>query len=63
MTAKDGWQWKSASGRRHYFVDGLSLCGMWIMCRHKERYTDEPDKKVECAICRRILDTGKRQAA
>ena len=51
----EGWAWKTNCTKRHYFVDGRSLCGHWRVWGRDElspRYDDIPEN---CKRCRTKL--------
>jgi len=59
----EGWAFKAASGRYHYFRDGLSLCKNWIACKNppheQKEFLIQPQPK--CLTCERILENENRR--
>lgn len=49
----EGWGWKSNCSKRHYFVDGRSLCGLWGIGKGVDLgqgYDDIPENCQACKI-------------
>ena len=54
-----GWQFVQASQKRHYFADGLSLCGRFFAINpHPNPPTPEIAAYYNCLPCERKLKTG-----
>lgn len=51
---QEGWKYIHASGRRHYFRDGRSLCKKWTPIA-QNGLTAQPDSSQDnCAPCTRL---------
>lgn len=53
-----GWKWLINATKWHYFVDGRSLCGKWMVLTMNGADDSNHDSPDNCAACRR-----KRKAA
>lgn len=51
---KKGWAWKPNCTKRHYFINGKSLCKAWPLdgCELTQGYDDIPEN---CKKCQREL--------
>ncbi len=61
-----GWGYRNLTMKRHYFVNGASLCGRWLYDRNPLHWTITPadnntDHRDTCKQCKSIL--AKRNAA
>jgi len=57
--AKEGWTWLENSTKRHYFVQGRSLCKKWAYLREADLKQGDDDRADNCATCRRKLKSRK----
>jgi len=51
----EGWTWLWNSRKRHYFLDGRSLCGRFLLLGHPELKHSNDDSPDNCTACRRKL--------
>jgi len=51
----EGWQKPWNARKWHYFVDGESLCGRWLLLGWKEWLTGNDDSPDNCKKCRERL--------
>lgn len=61
---KEGWTWLQNAKKWHYFVDGESLCGRYMLLAIPDLQQGNDDSPDNCVTCRRKLKERKqRQAA
>jgi len=54
MAFKEGWNWIFGSPKWHYFRDGKSLCGKWmILGKNESAETGNDESKSNCKVCSR----------
>jgi hypothetical protein len=62
--APEGWTYLHNSPKWHYFRDGRSLCGRFMLLKIPELEAGNEDSSSNCMGCRRKLEAElKRQAA
>ncbi|MGB9825256.1 MAG: hypothetical protein ACPLRU_01170 [Desulfofundulus sp.] len=52
---KQGWAWLINSRKWHYFIDGKSLCGKYLLIGSPELEQGNDDSPENCAACRKAL--------
>jgi len=64
MARGEGWTWLANSSRWHYFRDGRSLCGKFMLFADPdEGYESGQDESPDnCAACKRKVLREKAQA-
>lgn len=50
---REGWTWLMNSPKWHYFREGRSLCGKWMILSHGGLQDDGGDGPDACSTCRR----------
>ena len=57
METKEGWTWLTNSKKWHYFVDGRSLCGGFMVFANMqgELVQGNNDSSDNCASCKKKL--------
>ena len=56
---KEGWTWLHNSKKWHYFVDGRSLCGRWMLFSNPGLEQGNDDSPDNCKACSKKLITRK----
>ena len=56
---KEGWTWLSNSTKWHYFVDGKSLCGKFMLFSTSGLEQGNDNSQDNCMPCRRKLEERK----
>lgn len=57
---KEGWTWLHDSRKDHYFVDGQSLCGKFMLMNLSGLSQGNDDGLACCASCRRKLKSRQK---
>jgi len=52
---KEGWTWLYNSKKWHYFKDGMSLCGKFMLLKSDKLEQGNDDSLDNCAICKKTL--------
>jgi len=55
----EGWAWLTNVTKRHYFVNGRSLCKQWVRLGELELLTKYDDIQENCKRCMEILKKRK----
>ena len=59
--SKQGWTWLGISRKWHYFVDGESLCGKYMLLGSPELKNDNDDSPDNCKVCRKALEKLRKK--
>lgn len=59
MKKEEGWTWLVNSRKWHYFINGRSLCGKFLLLVVPELEQGNDDSPDNCVICRRELEKRK----
>jgi hypothetical protein len=57
----NGWNWLWNSTKDHYFVDGRSLCGRWMVLGNS--VSDQPPSDRPCKGCSKKLEARRANNA
>jgi hypothetical protein len=57
VTYPDGWGWPGAARKPHYFRDGMSLCGKWMLFSPSPREggLEAEIRSDDCTVCARAV--------
>jgi len=56
---KEGWTWLTNSTKWHYFVEGRSLCGKFMLLSIPELEQGNDGSLDNCMACRKKLEKRK----
>lgn len=62
-SAKEGWGFVNASPKAHYFVDGKSLCGKWLILGKTNLEQGKDESPDNCTGCKKALRKRKARDA
>ena len=62
MPEAEGWTWLLNARKWHYFVEGRSLCGRYLLLASGEFQRGDDDSPDNCAACKRQLAKRKEAA-
>jgi hypothetical protein len=59
----EGWTWIIGSPRWHYMINGMSLCGKWLLLGKPKLELGNDTSLDNCKSCRAKLEKKKIKAA
>jgi len=61
MKNKEGWTWLANSKKWHYFVEGRSLCGKFLLLQIPELEQGNDGSPDNCMACRKKLEKRREK--
>lgn len=58
--SKEGWTWLHNSGKWHYFKNGKSLCGKYMILSNDSLKLGNDNSLDNCVKCKKILKESNK---